>query len=696
MVFYGTIQKATGLEKHGIREDILQQTTIEKSGFSFGKALALSFFLQAASLLISLLFLDPTFRANDDLILHMLTSGAYGDHSVYTGFASVPLSSLLVALQRALPAFNHLAVLEYLFLFLSFTGVSTVVLSFWKNKKMSLLLAIATALVAPAFYTELHYTISAALFSAAGLLLLITSFDAPSRGGQQAEVWFYRVLGVALVWVGANLRFMAFFIGAAFVFPFGVALLLSHRPLQKKITLTLFFAAALALVVGGDFYSQYRYEKDPTTKGWLAYNQARQTISDYGLPPYEEGEAQYLAKGYTRNDMDVIWNWNYADRVLYPADKIIDLATLRQPRTLLDAAKYLWRYVLSYLIIDALFVPSLLGCAMLLLFAGKKEKLFSLSLLVISGAGLFFLAYIGRVTPWVMRGMGASLFFALVYAAKNLAFRKKGYFMATAALLALSVLVADARVLKRHHAPYGTATNPFLTSMVRQMNEDNNTLYLMAQLGWLGPNLSSPLSSIAPNSWDNIYIPGGWDSFLPAKEAPLRRFGIEGSVYEAWSLRPDVLLVDSENYKYTFQLVRQRFDQNARLSLVGTLNGQYVWACTRGVPGGAGAAETLALTATGSGPSEVRGDFYNLNAKISYPADFKAESKIFYSVLTDANGKETAYRAAAPHIISPTQCAVIATVPIEDLKLQGAYTLRVVTVDKDKAFTSDKASLVWG
>ena len=219
-------------------------------------------------------------------------------------------------------------------------------------------------------YVELQYTKTAAVVTAAGYVLLFI-------GGQKAEKWkkaFVQALGILLLLLGSWIRFQSF--GMVSILAFGFWLARAVRVLKTREWKQFLVCDCLPCIIAfscvfGSIAAEnvLVYTPGSQEEHYREYDKARQRLLDYGVPEWDDYQAEYEALGLTRTDVINLEKWLIADYDRYTADTFNAIVAFRQDRP------FQWEYLLDYLRILIMKPLFLLGAfGWLLWFAASFRK----------------------------------------------------------------------------------------------------------------------------------------------------------------------------------------------------------------------------------------------------------------------------------------------------------------------------------
>jgi general stress protein CsbA len=344
-------------------------------------------------------FLHPYYGSNDEFSLAAIASGAYGDYTQYFIYIHSGFGWILKGFYTLMPDLNWYTLVMYGMIFLSLTFIGFAWIG--RKQKTGFLLSVLLLLCSiQPLYVEIQYTKTAAVVSAAGYVLLLT-------GEQKKKI---RTLLPGILWLllGSWIRFESF--GMVSLLAFGLWLGQSYESLKRRdikgwlIRNCMPCMVAFGLVFGSiALENMLVYTPGSAEAHYKEYDKARQQLLDYGVPEWDEYEAEYEALGLTRTDCINLQNWLIADYDRYTADTFKAIVAFRKARP------FQWEYLFDYLVILAKKPLAILGMLATLLWLlplkglrkrkGRIEVLWQY--LALLGIYLYFIK-IYRVLPIVV------------------------------------------------------------------------------------------------------------------------------------------------------------------------------------------------------------------------------------------------------------------------------------------------------
>lgn len=342
---------------------------MKKHGLSTGHLICLFLLLHIAAVGYAVTFLHPYYGSNDEFTLAAIASGAYGSYTQYFIYLHSAFGWILKCFYMLFPSVNCYTIVMYGLIFLSLSAIGCTWITRWKKIGAVMAVMLVLAGLSP-LYVELQYTKTAAVMTAAGYVLLFI-------GGQKAEKWkkaFVQALGILLLLLGSWIRFQSFGMVSILAFGFwlarAVGVLRTREWKQFLVCDCLPCIIAFSCVFGSIAAENVLvYTPGSQEEHYREYDKARQRLLDYGVPEWDDYQAEYEALGLTRTDVINLEKWLIADYDRYTADTFNAIVAFRQDRP------FQWEYLLDYLRILIMKPLFLLGAfGWLLWFAASFRK----------------------------------------------------------------------------------------------------------------------------------------------------------------------------------------------------------------------------------------------------------------------------------------------------------------------------------
>ncbi len=483
-------------------------------------------------LLYVVYFLHPYYGSNDEFSLAAIASGAYGEPSWYFIYLHSGFGWLLKGLYLLAPGLNCYTFAMYGTIFLSLTAIGFVWIGCAKKTGMIMALMLTLACLHP-LYVELQYTKTAAVATAAGYVLLLA--------GERRLKSVRTVAGICFLLLGSWIRFQAF--GMVSILAFGMWLFQAFGAWHKgewKVFIArdcLPCLTAFVLVFGSIAAENLLvYTPDSPQSHYREYDRARQQLLDYGVPEWDEYQAEYEKIGLTRTDCINLQNWLISDYDRYTADTFRAIVEFRKSRP------FQWEYLLDYLIILMKKPLFLLGVLMAVLWllplsSMRKRKdwfLVGYPFFALLCVYLYFIS-IYRVLPIVVTACLIScLIFVWTAAEEDIKIKwedklegKRLFGTAFAGVvLTAGVCVRMLVVPLFEPSVQSSASAVAFRTLYDTISKDKKIYYAFDPLTNNGMELGYSIFEKIPEEYlTNIFSLGGWETESPQVVSNLENYG---------------------------------------------------------------------------------------------------------------------------------------------------------------------------
>jgi hypothetical protein len=490
----------------------------------------------------------PAYQQNDDVVMMMIASGRGislqpDAHLVYV---NVILGELLRHAYRWAPALPWYGLLLIATLAAVQVSLLHARLARHGGNLPAFLACFAT--VASVFVVRLQFTAVAGLAAGAGVALWIAGLE-PEPGDEREHRGAAGLLVPAsLLLLGALLRFQALLLALVVALPLALARLVRvGRPRALRALGGL--AAVLSVALALHLWDRAWYERDPGWREFGELNAWRARIVDYGAgADGPEGRALERRVGWSANDALMLRRWFYADRTVFPIEKmrtLVGAAPVVRPGAAEAGARIREAFARPSFLPMALVLPLLVACGC----ARDRLRVLGLTIgpaLIVVGLLAVFLRAPEHV---VMPALAFSATTLLVAAGADRR-RPRGRWWWPALVLAA---VGAALAVRQSRADSLTAAedNRDLRRAVEKLSTRPQQLYV----DWAG---AFRYEGVLPLE-DTSYLSGlrlyslGWPQRSPIADRMLRTFAIDDlfrSLYE----RPDVCLLMNPSWRDSLEV----------------------------------------------------------------------------------------------------------------------------------------------
>lgn len=480
----------------------------------------------------------------DDYFMSGVLTGAYGSsYDVHTFFVNSAYGSFLRPFYLFFPQVGWYFTFELIGVFVAFTSICFILM-----KKLGMRLGLPLSLLilatfTPDFYFQLSFTQCAALYTAAGILLLVV--------GDSCENKMFLIWGGILFIAGSVMRWECFLLGL----PFFAVLLASNVYNRKKLwKVSIVVLGVIVIAIVGlknhekNLYVQedYRYYAD--------YQPVRAFLGDGAFYDFETTFDELEERGMSGKDFLLLKRWMFYDTETFGIDSlqpIIDIC-------LRNKYEPNWkRMFFSFFMAVSVALTRTNGwcwvvfCLLLILFPHKRSNWYpwvSLSLIALS---LGYLLWVNRLVYRVESGVWLyAIVSAIPFLSKDIV-KKSGTHFDNILVCGIYLLVVVFAIWAISSQPLKTRWTLIETkemtqdwsSFVEYAQQHSNEIFLLPfdRYKQLGTLKDKPYKSVAPGSWQNIIPLGYWNINLPAMKSELVKRGVVNPIKDV--VKPNVFVV---------------------------------------------------------------------------------------------------------------------------------------------------------
>lgn len=375
------------------------------------KPLFFSLFVNTVVLLISTIIYKPFFEENDDSIISLIAEGAHGTYEDHLINGNIILGKIYRSLYSCCPGLRWHSLLQYVFLFISFTVLLYViqVLCGDKEKNTHAGRLISVFIVVSAFYetyVSLQFSKTAAVVCAIGYIILLYSLKYKSEAGAACRILI--AVSFVLLTYGILLRISSFKLATLLMIPVGlydfVMRLRKQRTVLNAAVFAAPFAAVLVIYLAAGAINNASYAQDPEWDAFKKYHSATVDLVDkrYDLLDYNKYADRLKGLGVSENDAIMYMTWQFGDDKEFSIDAMKSITEDAPEKTFdIESVKGLIQHIYDDLFV---FDPAVFGvifsviCGSILTVRKKgwhKLMVIVTWLLIFSGI-LIYYQYSGR------------------------------------------------------------------------------------------------------------------------------------------------------------------------------------------------------------------------------------------------------------------------------------------------------------
>lgn len=542
------------------------------------KDLLIAFGLNIVFFVVFVFLFGPKHETNDDLALSLLVEGAYGEKTPYMIYSNILWGKLLVGLYTVMPNIKWYIVLMLLMLFLSYLGITYIILRLQGRKAG--LVSSTTILMFLGYYSYVvfQYSRIAPIVTTGGILLL---FYAIEHTNTKCEKWLCLVMGTFMAVWGSLIRFQMF--ALAVVLAGGVIGLYKVWEIWKEKeanwvkqigVYVAVFGTVGVLSLGCYVFDRMQYSSEEW-KYYQEFNTVRTELWDYGFPLYVENTEYLESLGISLLDYQYYLSWNM-DEELLPLETLHKIAELK-PDKQFQILGFLSVFPKLYFGISAFILFLVLS----LIAIGINWKNIYFIIFEFLGVMVFeaYFYYIGRYgIARVDHAMWMVAVLTLIYAiSKDVKNMEVFLNMSWERLVLLFGIIGVIFIADYVRVPLevdGTAgeTKAFYDEVM----EDDEHLYVLIS--------RSPRIYYAFDFWEpskegdlsNVYNVYGWEFNHEVKRQALKEYGLT-NIYRDSINNEKVYFASNIEVELLELYIKQNYDSNAELIKVKEINDIAVW-----------------------------------------------------------------------------------------------------------------------
>lgn len=267
----------------------------------------ISLAVNAVILIAILMTTHMVYETNDDFAIASRIVDGYPE----TTFVNYYLCKIILLLQGMMPHMNAYVLFQIAASFIAFVCFYKIVLDGTGSRVIHCATALCIAVFSIDHYCTIQFTKTAALLSAAGLLVIVECITKKRHAG-------YLVLGTLLLYTGAAFRVDGLIACIGFTGVYGLYWLFINR---KRLISDGYFTAGriilyvvIVALVGGcytfDNMSVKANQRTPELAAFWDYTMDRSEVIDFPVyDNYDDHRVEYEALGVNENDMYLIDHW---------------------------------------------------------------------------------------------------------------------------------------------------------------------------------------------------------------------------------------------------------------------------------------------------------------------------------------------------------------------------------------------------
>ena len=532
--------------------------------------------------------LRPAFETNDDTALLTLVNGAKissDPHMVISGMLLGRILMALYGITRALPWYT---LVQYAMLFLSFTGMTRVMLQRLGMLWGSVLSFLMVIWFGYESYIVIQFSRTAGIASASAMLLL---FFVVSEYRHKFHFGSF-LLALVLAVLASSMRFTQFLPCAVLTTGIGLWMLIdifSPADVKKEYLYSRYnhkkpgILRSLAglfipfILVAGVCFAlriedKLAYQNDPVWKQFRDFDVLREELYDYGFPDYPTNVETYREAGISDAGYTLYRNWNFADPDRFTPEVMQKLIDVKEPRHFGKAVIKAFILEVPLKLLQKPIVWYLLFLLLAFLAGGCRGRniLCLLWGILLFGVLYLYLFYNGRyLRTRVDTGLIYALCLSVMWFIRPAGVKRTWFLVPVMAAVLLFVpavkqnypfrfkasVVKKERKLEKRRAEF------------EQLSKDDDHLYVMKMGALIAHDCYGPFDIMPEKVIGNVLYLGGWAAYSRAFQDTMAAYGISNP-YRDLIGNEKLYLVDND-IELTMTYLKENYDADASYEAVG-------------------------------------------------------------------------------------------------------------------------------
>lgn len=513
----------------------------------------------------------PMYETNDDNYISSLVYGAFGEYDTHLVYTNIFMGRVYKALLLLCPSIPWYAIIQYSLLFISFTAILYIVLSYKENIYRYIFCWIFMIPFGYECYVDVQYSKSAGVITAAGILLIYKAIK------EEKIKKFILALGIILTVCASLYRFKVF----CMMLPIIGSIILADclkEMFQKKYRLLIkccvVFIPVLALCMLGELYDVKHYENNSAWHEYREWDNLRIQLLDYGFPDYDENKEVYTKLNISYEDMQLFKNWNYADTEVFTPEAMKQLIAVKQKQKVnMDLVRgFFTDDILRF--VSYPYVIVLIMLVAFWLLSGAENKL------LISMVSIFFLMMqfyfyyterflINRVDMSIILGLCLAFMFNIKESHyEGVKFCVIGGLTGAAFIMAFQLVgnLEGSKTKKENNA----------REVYNLISSDKDHLYMVEN------RTSDELWTSAFQIWDvppkgvsdNYLVLGGWRYPTPPVKKMMSKYHVNNPYRDLVNDGRYYLVCSKESSEDILAYIQRHYSPNAKLHVIKYVDGQ--------------------------------------------------------------------------------------------------------------------------
>ena len=514
-------------------------------------------------LLIFLLIRNNLFRyaTDDDFVMTLAVSGAYGEYSPYMLYTNVILGWITSFFFKTFPLVNWITIFQLLGITFFFLLIGLFLIGKWGIH--GLFISASFVLILLPYLWNLNYSKTAALVMLMGCFFLFLSLQNIEKRGFYYLALFMIVLGILI-------RIQP----AILVLPFAVIVILEEGWLIEKCKFKRLIVSFIAIL----FSITCFYITNTFLEELHLFNEvdsASQELRDYGLPDYDQNREGYERIGVSENDFQMQATLHYGDVSVFSVDVLNEIADLKDS-SLFSKTKILetLRIFKDEILCYDLLIFGLIIAGIMIAILPASRAVYVLCAVGVAIGEIMYMVYAGRWPLRVLFIPMISLVTILFYIGRDVLMNiyAANRWGVTIAIISFCILGSGVVNWTKQDGFGGGKEETYAIIDELKIHEQN--LYIWdPQSSSRLLDLFSPYQAPERGLLSNIAFDCGWEVELPANIHKVLNYMDEYNVYKN-SINSNVYFVGDNSINIKRQYIREHYHPDVDYSILRILYGE--------------------------------------------------------------------------------------------------------------------------
>lgn len=493
------------------------------------------------------------YETNDDATLSNILNGAFGGNGYDLIYVNIWLSRFMKILQDIFTGSNMVVVVQLVFVFLSIWRIITLIMEKYNAVQGLIMANILFLPFATELISKFQYVKTSTVIIIAGLMLIAVNL---------AKTNIRLFTGYLLVVVGCGIRFDSF-LAAGALSAFTLLYYFFRLDSNGKMAAIKKMVVLFVIVFGLEGINRVYYSTNPAWKDFTEYNRARTKLSDYKenyIPLYFDN---VVARGFSENDVQLMYNGNYFDNTYFTTDVIYRAADAVGNKPVKNIiADYLHIVInLFHPLNEKIYKLGFILCLLLFVFSDKKSKLYQFGTLAMFALLILYLMTVNRFMSRIEAMLIIALAINCVMCFDTGVIEKFQLIKIVHITMVVIILLCMPVQLRYRKGKYNAylATGHKYENIILEMSNSKENLYLFdsSQTDYFaGYDVFSPRPA---GFFSNICPTGSWYSNSLYSNSVLDAYNMESPLIDSVN-NPNVF-ISNERLDIKLKYVQEHYDQ---------------------------------------------------------------------------------------------------------------------------------------